>query len=223
MESGTAKTAFPLFVRLDGARVVVVGAGDVAARKVNDLVTQGARITVVAPEACDGIRKLARTGAISWERRSYQLGDLAGALLCVVATSDRSVNEAAYAEASASSILVNVVDVPDLCTCIVPSVLRRGRLQIAVSTGGAAPAVARDIRHRLEEEFPGWWEDYLDLMAEVRAIVKQRVPGPSRARTPLYEALAASDLEDRLASGERPCAQDVYDDVVAPLLGGDAQ
>lgn len=223
MEARTAKSAFPLFVRLDGERVVVVGAGDVAARKVGDLVAHGARVTVVAPEACDVIRELASAGTISWMQRSYRLGDLAGSLLCVVATNDRSVNEAAFEEASASSILVNVVDVPELCTCIVPSVLKRGRLQIAVSTGGAAPAVARNIRHRLEEEFPDWWEDYLDLMAEVRTIVKQRVPGPSHMRTPLYEALASSGLENRMAAGERPCAQAVYNDVVAPLLGGDAR
>lgn len=209
---------YPLFVRLAGRRVVVVGAGGVAARKVETMLAYGADVTVVAPEAVEPIAALARAESIAWERRRYVEGDLAGAALAIVATGDSAVDEAAYREAVAENTLVNVVDVPELCTCIVPSVMRRGQLQVAVSTNGAAPSVAREVRRELEERFPAWWEDYIDLLADVRALVKERVPGPAQARTPLFEAVRAAGLEERFAAGERPDARNVYDAVVVPLV-----
>ena len=209
---------YPLFVQLEGARVVVVGAGRVAARKVETLLEHGADVTVVSPDAVEEISGWADEGLLRLERRPYARGDLSGALLVVAATSERAVNEAVFAEAQERAMLVNIVDVPDLCNCIVPSVMRRGRLQVAVSTGGAAPSVAREVRRSLEERFPDWWEPYLDLMADVRALVKERVPGPASARTPLFEAVGGPELRGRVAAGERPSAEDVYTAVVAPLV-----
>lgn len=214
---------YPLFVRLDGARVVVVGAGCVAARKVETLLEYGADVTVVSPESVEEISGWADEGRLCLERRPYARGDLSGALLAVAATSDRAVNEAVFAEAQERSMLVNVVDVPDLCNCIVPSIMRRGRLQVAVSTGGAAPSVAREVRRELERQFPEWWEPYLDLMADVRSLVKERVPGEASVRTPLFEAVGGPELRERVAVGERPSAEDVYAEIVAPLLGGEAR
>lgn len=214
---------YPLFIHLAGQRVAVIGGGAVAERKVRTLLAHGAHVTVTAPQAIVGIVALARAGRIAWNARPYRVGDLSGALLAISATDDRAVNEAVYQEAQVRTILVNVVDVPDLCTAIVPSIMQRGRLQIAVSTQGAAPSVARDIRRGLEQEFPVWWEPYLDLMAEVRVLIKQRVPGPASVRTPLYEAVAASDMRERIAAGERPTAAQVYDRIVAPLRKEEAR
>lgn len=220
-ERGNA-VPYPLFVRLDGQRVVVVGAGAVAARKVDTLLEYGAHVVVVAPWACESVREHEAAGRIEWLRREYRTGDLEGALLAIVSTDDRSVNEAAHRDACAAGALVNVVDVPELCTCIVPSIMRRGQLQVAVSTNGAAPSVARGIRRDLESRFPEWWADYIDLMADVRALVKARVEGPAGVRTPLFEALGAAGLEGRFAAGERPGPEEVYAEVVAPMLEGDA-
>ncbi|MDO4399637.1 MAG: bifunctional precorrin-2 dehydrogenase/sirohydrochlorin ferrochelatase [Coriobacteriia bacterium] len=212
---------YPLFANLRGEPVVVVGGGEVAERKVETLLGHGASVVLVAPDATEALRTLAREKRIGWLPRAYEAGDLEGALLVVCATDDRAVNEAVYAEANRRRQLVNVVDVPDLCNFIVPSVLRRGRLQIAVSTGGASPSAARDIRRKLEAEFPAYWEDYLDVMAELRMLVKSRVSGSMAKRAPLYEAIRASDLLERFAAGERPDAETAYSQIVEPLLEED--
>lgn len=207
-----------LFVDLQDKPVVVVGAGTVAARKVRSMLEHGARVRVIAPQAVDAIRALADCGLVTWTRRCYEQGDLQGALLAIVATGDRDVDGAVYDEALGARVLVNVVDVPDLCTFIVPSVMRRGQLQVAVSTNGAAPSVAREIRRDLESLFPDWWGDYIDLLGEVRGLVKARVPGDSSLRAPLFEALGSARLGERLAAGEKLAAEAVYDEVIAPLL-----
>lgn len=221
--SGRRFEPYPLFADLAGEPVTVVGGGAVAERKVCTLLEHGARVTFVAPEATPVLAGLAAEGSVAWVRREYEPGDLADALLVVCATDDTAVNESVYAEAQGRHQLVNVVDVPALCNFIVPSVLRRGRLQIAVSTGGASPSAAREIRRSLEREFPDYWEDYLDLMAELRCIIKSRVMGPMERRAPLYEAVQSSDLLDRIAAGERPDAEQVYRTLVEPLLEGGAR
>lgn len=213
----------PLFVYLDGARVVVVGAGDVAERKIATLLEYGADVSVVAPEATPQVEQWADEGAIAFERRGYAAGDLEGALLVVGATNDRAVNEAVYAEASERSMLVNIVDVPDLCNTIIPSVLRRGNLQIAVSTAGSAPSVARDIRRSLEEQYSQTWERYIDLLGEVRMLIKQRITGPASARMPIYEMLGKGDLLERLEAGEQLDAEGVYAGYVVPFCEGSQQ
>lgn len=209
---------FPLFIDLSGAAVTVVGAGAVAERKIATLLDHGAHVTVVAPEATEAVRAWARDGKLAWRNRPYRTGDLEGALLAIGATSNRTVNEAVHAEACARTMLVNIVDVPDLCNAIVPSVMRRGSLQIAVSTAGAAPSVARDVRRELELRYPAYWERYLDVLGNVRALIKQRVEGPAEKRAPLYEATVQGNLLERIAAGENPSAEEVYNAFVEPLL-----
>lgn len=220
-EAGAPSTVspyYPLYIDLHDQPVVVVGAGSVAERKVSTLLEHGARITVIAPAATPVIEKLAQQGRLVWRERAYEPGDLAGALLAIAATSSRAVNESVYSEAVARPMLVNVVDVPDLCNAIVPSIMERGNLEIAVSTCGASPETAQSIRHGLEDRFPAWWTDYMKVVGEVRTLVKQRVHGPASARSPLYRAVLESDLRDRIAAGERPDAEDVYRRTVAPLV-----
>lgn len=213
-----APPPFPLFIDLSGAHTTVVGAGAVAERKIATLLEHGAHVTVVAPEATEAVRAWARDGRLAWRDRPYRTGDLAGALLAIGATSSRAVNETVHAEACARTMLVNIVDVPDLCNAIVPSVMRRGSLQIAVSTAGAAPSVARDVRRELELRYPAYWERYLDVLGDVRALIKQRVEGPAEKRAPLYEATAQGGLLERIAAGEDPSAEEVYNTFVEPLL-----
>lgn len=213
---------FPVFVYLEGMRVVCVGAGRCAERKVDALVGYGATVTVIAPRATERIRELAACGAVVLVERPYREGDLEGAGLVIGATDDAAVNHRVYLEASGHGQFVNVVDDPDNCNAIMPSVLRRGEFQVAVSTAGAAPGVAREVRRGLEREFPAWYGDYVGLLGEVRGLIKARVPGETGRRSPLYEAVYSCGLEGRLARGERPSAEEVYDAVVAPLLDGRA-
>lgn len=208
---------YPVYLDLGDKLAVVVGGGAVAVRKVRTLAEYGARVTVISPEVDGGIEELASNGAVRIERRGYVRGDLEDALIVVCATDSEEVNRAVFAEAEQRGCLVNVVDVPELCNFIVPSIVRRGQLQLAISTGGAAPVVAKRMRRQLEEQIGEEWGPYIELLGEVRTLVMQRIPGGEAVRKPIFEAIGASDLLDRVRAGERPSAEDIY----AEFVGGD--
>jgi precorrin-2 dehydrogenase/sirohydrochlorin ferrochelatase len=147
---------------------VVVGGGRVAARKVYGLLAAGARVTVISPDVLPELQTLGQAGRVQIIQRPYQEGDLAGAFLAVVATDDTSVNQAAWQEAMRYGCLVNVVDDPTRSDFIVPAVLRRGELTIAVSTGGASPALARHLRQQLEAWIGPEYGELAELLAELR-------------------------------------------------------
>ena len=204
---------YPVFLDLVGRLAVVVGGGNVAERKVITLLDYAADVVVVSPDLTPTLDALASEGRIAVERRPYVRGDLAGAFIVVCSTDDEEVNRAVYAEAEAAGCLVNVVDVPELCNFIVPSIVSRGPLQIAVSTAGAAPAVAKKIRRGLEEQFGDEWGDYVELLGEVRSLVMAEEPDAAR-RSKVFQAIADSDILGRIRKGERPDPQDVYAEFV---------
>lgn len=144
---------FPLFLKLEGRPCLVVGAGTIAASKISSLLESGARVTVVAPWASVEVRKLADDGKFRWLPRAYEAGDLAGVFLVIAAASDGAVNRAVFLEAQRLGILCNAVDDPPHCDFYFPAVVRRGDLQIAISTAGQSPALAQRLRHELEEVF----------------------------------------------------------------------
>ncbi len=192
---------YPVFLRLEGRLCVVVGGGEVAERKVEALVEAGARVRVIAPEVTPRIARWAEEGRIELERRPYREGDLSGAWLCVAATDDQAVQEAVFSEAEKKGLFCNVVDRPERCSFIVPSVIKRGRLQLAISTSGASPAAARRIRERLEEEFGPEWEVYLELMARWREEIMARGL-PEEERRALFTRLALSPLPEWIRNGD---------------------
>ncbi|MGC4118819.1 MAG: bifunctional precorrin-2 dehydrogenase/sirohydrochlorin ferrochelatase [Myxococcales bacterium] len=132
-----------------GRRVVVVGAGEVAERRVRALLDAGARVTLVAPEASAGLARLARQGRLGWERRRYREGDLRGAFVAFAASDDRDANRAVAAEARRRGILVNAADDPGACDFTMPAVARSGPVCVAVSTGGTSPTLAQHLRDAL--------------------------------------------------------------------------
>ena len=131
---------------LEGRDVLVVGAGSVALEKINGLLDVGARVTVVAPEISEPVEALARDGIVEVVRRGYRASDLEGRFLVVAATSVTPVNERVFASADARGLLCNVVDVPALCSFILPAVHRDDPIAVAISTGGASPALAQRLR-----------------------------------------------------------------------------
>jgi precorrin-2 dehydrogenase/sirohydrochlorin ferrochelatase len=215
-----AKPYYPIFVDLARRLAVVIGGGAVAERKVETLLRYDADVRVITPDATPRLEQLAGEGRVALERRGYVRGDLAGAFLVVCATDSTEVNRAVFEEARVVGCLVNVVDVPELCNFIVPSVVQRGPLQIAISTAGAAPAVAKRLRKRLEDEFGPEWEAYTRLLGEVRVLVMRRVPGGEAARKPIFEAMADSDLFERVASGSAPSAEEVFREFAGRASGG---
>src|SRR5439155_11533733 len=126
---------------------LVVGGGTVGLEKASGLLATGARVTVVSPELHDDLRAL----GVEWKPRRYRKGDLKGAFLVIAATSDRAVNERVHRDAEERGMLCNVADVPDLCNFILPAVHREGPIAIAVSTGGASPALAKRLRSQIAE------------------------------------------------------------------------
>ena len=162
---------FPMFVKLEGRQVLVVGAGNVGEPKIAGLLETGAQICVVALQANPKVREWAHGGQIQLELRPFHPDDLKGAFLAVVATSSRSLNERIYADARQRNILCNVVDVPDLCDFYYPSVVRRGDLQIAVSTAGKSPSLAQKIRQQLEKQFGPGYASWVAELGETRKLI----------------------------------------------------
>ena len=160
--------AYPVVLDLTGRPCLVVGGGAIAERKVSALVEADARVTVVSPSLTPALLRLATEAPLRWRPREYAAGDAAGYVLVMVATDDRAVNAAVAAECRERGISVNCADDPARCDFILPSVLRRGAVTVAVSTGGASPTMARLVREELDALLP--WDIALltDVVASVR-------------------------------------------------------
>jgi precorrin-2 dehydrogenase/sirohydrochlorin ferrochelatase len=160
-----------MFIKLAGKSVLVVGAGKVGESKIAGLLETGAHIRVVGLEATATVRGWAAEGKIELDLRHFRPEDLDGSFLAVVATSSRTLNERIYGEAQRHGVLCNVVDVPDLCDFYYPSVVRRGHLQIAVSTAGNSPSLAQRIRQQLEKQFGPGYAEWVRELGETRKLI----------------------------------------------------
>jgi len=158
----------PVFLRIEGRKCLVVGGGEVALRKVNDLLDSGADVEVVAGEVVPGIERLHDDKKIRLERRRFLPGDMDGAFLVYAATDDPETNASIYREALGRGVLVNVADDPALCNFFSGAVVKRGPLRIAVSTSGYCPAIAAGLRRELESLYPGSYGEYVTLSREWR-------------------------------------------------------
>jgi precorrin-2 dehydrogenase/sirohydrochlorin ferrochelatase len=200
---------FPMFLKLKGKRCLVVGAGNVGEPKIAGLLDTGAHIRVVALDASPSVREWARAGKIDLEIRHFESNDLDGAFLAVVATSSRILNERIYDEAQRRRVLCNVVDVPDLCDFFYPSIVRRGDLQIAVSTAGKSPSLAQKIRQQLDKQFGPAYTEWVSELGATRQLIlasdldKQRKLDllHSLASREAFEA-ALAELPELAAKGE---------------------
>jgi precorrin-2 dehydrogenase/sirohydrochlorin ferrochelatase len=153
---------------LDGRVAVVIGGGEVAARKVQDLLAAKANVTVIAPQLCDGIVALAHEKRIVAHGRPYRAGDLAGAFVAIAATDDERLNARVAGDGAAANMLVNVVDRPALCTFTVPATVRRGDLTIAIATEGRCPALAGILREELEARYGPEYAELVGRFGEAR-------------------------------------------------------
>jgi precorrin-2 dehydrogenase/sirohydrochlorin ferrochelatase len=182
---------YPISLNLNGAACLVVGGGTVALRKIESLLEAGARVTVVSPkmlpeiEALEGIERV---------KREFRAADIDGRFLVISATDDTLVNEEVARTAKERRLLVNVVDVPELCNFYVNSLVRRGDLAISISTGGASPALAKRIRKELQDRYGDEYGIFLDLMREYRPRIIEQVPDVW-ARQKVFEELVNSGAE----------------------------
>jgi precorrin-2 dehydrogenase/sirohydrochlorin ferrochelatase len=167
---------FPIFLKLTARPCLVIGAGNLAESKIESLRAANGKVTVIAPAASDRIAELAASGEILWHQRAYEPGDIRDYFLVVTATNVPAVNRAVYLEAQSQNILCNAVDDPPFCDYYFPSVVRRGDLQIAISTAGASPALAQRLRKEINAQLPLDTGDWLNDLGNLRREVVQAEP-----------------------------------------------
>lgn len=163
-------------LRLSGHRCLVVGGGSVALEKIEGLLVCDAEVACVAPSARAEVRELAAEGSISWQRRRFEPADLDGALLAIAATDDTDVNIAVHDAAERRATAVNVVDVPSLCSFILPAIVRTGPLAVAVSTAGASPALAKRMKREIAERFGDAYAELASILNAERLWAKRTLP-----------------------------------------------
>jgi len=196
---------FAAFLDLRGKRGIVVGGGPVAALKAETLLRSAAQVTVVAPELCPRLAELTLVGALRHEAKRFQPGDLVGAEIAIAATDDPAVNEAVSAAARSLRIPVNVADNAALSSFIMPSVIDRPPLQIAISTAGASPVLARKLRTLIESLLPFAYGRLAALAARFRAASKRRYPEPD-ARRRFWEDVMDGPVAEMMLAGREPQA-----------------
>ncbi len=199
---------YPLFLNLEKVRVLVIGGGSVAERKVRTLLRYGARVRLVSPELTKGLQQFVDTRRITCRKGTFRPSDLDRVRLAFCATDDVQINKKAVREGKKRGVLMNVVDVPELCEFIVPSVVRRGDLTVAVSTGGASPAFAKKVRRELEAHFGPEYGRFLKLLKGLRPRVLDAV-GEGKSRSRLFRELADSPVLALLRKGRTKEAREV--------------
>lgn len=209
-------TYYPVFLDLHNKRCVIIGGGTLAESKIAKLLDAGAKITVVSPNINAGIKTALKQGNLEWLEREYETGDLAGAFLGIAATNARPVNERIFQEAEESGILLNVVDEPSQCTFIAPSIVNRGPVTVAISTGGTSPALARKLRETLSASPALEWADLAEVLSRARKQVKKQgaVIDPQR-----WQCCMTTDL---LAMAQDGREEEALSALLAKLLDGSA-
>lgn len=196
-------TLFPAFLKLAGRRCLVVGAGPVAEEKIEGLLRTGAEIRVVAPRATRRIRAWARAKKLRWDARGFRPSDLTGAFLAVAATSSPALHAAIFRLARRRAVLCNVVDDPAHCDFYYGAVVRRGALQIAISTGGRSPALAQRLKKRIEREYGAEYESWLEELGKIRERLFAKRISPERRRALLHRLASEMSFEEFLRLGKR--------------------
>ncbi len=193
---------FPLFLRLEDRRCVLVGAGNIASQKIQGLLSAGAIVHVVAPRAGRVLTELIREGLVCWSQRAFRPSDLDGAVLVIAATGDPHVNEIVFREARRRGILCNAVDEPERCDFYYPALVQRGDLQIAISTAGRSPALAQRIRKELETQFGPDYTDWIAWLGHVRTRLFRKAIDPDR-RTRALHRIASAEFYTRFIAPRR--------------------
>jgi precorrin-2 dehydrogenase/sirohydrochlorin ferrochelatase len=194
---------YPVFLKIKEKRCLVVGGGSVAERKVRTLIDYGASVTLISPELTSGLKKLVEQGKIILINRDYLKGDLDGFFLAVAATSEPEVNRKIYNEAEDSGILINSVDDPDNCNFFVPSSIRRGDLQLSISTSGKAPYFAKKLRKFLEKIFYNDLGQDIEKLSMIRLKIIEETGDDEDLKKKKFEQILKPEIEDILRKIEK--------------------
>ncbi len=199
IDSKNGAALFPLFLKLEGRACLVVGAGSIAEGKIQSLLDAGAKVRVVAPEAGSSIRGWAEDGSLRWEQKKFEPADLDGVFLVITATSSSDVNAGVFHEAQGRGILCNSVDDPEHCDFYYPAVVRRGDLQIAISTAGLSPALAQRLRRELEVQFGPEYSSWLHELGKERQRLFESQIDPEERKQILHKLASPQSFLSRNA------------------------
>lgn len=203
----------PIFMNVKGENCLVIGGGKIASRKVFMLLRAGASVSVVSPELCQDLTIRKNEGEITHIDRVFEDADLNGKKIIIAATNNEKVNSHVSQLAKAKGIPVNVVDAPDLCSFIVPSIIDRNPVQIAISTGGASPVLARLLRSRLETFIPAAYGRLATLVESYREKVKAKFSNTDEIRT-FWEGILEGPVADNLIAGKDKLARELLETAV---------
>jgi precorrin-2 dehydrogenase / sirohydrochlorin ferrochelatase len=204
-------------LKLSGRRCVVVGGGEVGLEKVEGLLACEGAVTLIAPDAVDGLRRYASEGSIRWQRRQYAgAGDLEGVFVVIAATADSDVNISVYEDAERRAMLVNVVDVPPLCNFILPAIVRSGPLAIAISTAGASPALAKRMKLEIADQYGAPYARLAVLLNEARGWAKGTLP-TYQDRKEFFESIVTGDPDpiELLRDDDGQAGEDAVRELIA--------
>lgn len=165
---------YPVYLNLNGKHCVIIGGGNESAKKLEHLLNCGARITIISPKISPDIRQRVEKNEVAWKARPYRRGDIKNAYIAIAATNQMSVNQAVAEEAKLEKTILNVVDVTDLCDFIAPAIIKRGDVIVAISTGGASPALARRLREEISQCTALEYADLAKILRTARSEVKKR-------------------------------------------------
>jgi precorrin-2 dehydrogenase/sirohydrochlorin ferrochelatase len=193
---------YPIFLDIEDRDVVIIGGGPVCERKAETMMKYGARVTVVAPEFTDQIAQWAKSGALKIRKKKYDPNDLDGASIVIASTDDESVNTQIASDCRKRKIPVNVVDVTHLCEFIVPAIVESGSIQLAVSTGGKSPALARTLKEDLQKFVGPEYAEINDLLGTLRPSAKRVLP-TDVDRKRFFDGIIARGVLDMLRQGKR--------------------
>lgn len=207
---------YPVNLKMSGVSCLVIGGGHIGLRKIGKLLAEEAEVTVLAPEVSEEIRQLIGQGKVRWDRRNYQPGDCRGFRFVVTATGLRHISEAVKQEADREGFLYNAADFPDLGNCFLPASFRKGKVEVAVSTGGQSPAVARFLKGRLASAIPDDFSDWLDRVSRIRADLKEEI-ADSRTREKFWETVFNEDILSLVYTGKLDEAEEYIRHAVGSL------
>jgi siroheme synthase-like protein len=193
---------YPIYIDIEDRDVLIVGGGNVCARKAETMMKYGARVTVVSPECTEEIEQWSRDGALAVRRKAYEEADLDGATMVIASTDDPCVNARVARDARRRRIPVNVVDVTHLCEFIVPAIVEQGSIQIAVSTGGKSPALARTLKEDLQRFVGREYDEVNRLLGTLRAGAKKVLPTDTD-RKRFFDGIIARGILEMLRAGKR--------------------
>lgn len=204
---------YPVNLDIQDRRCLVLGGGAVGTRKVLTLLNCGARVTIVSPEATERLADLSEDQEVLWKQRTYRSADLDGMFLVIGATDDETLNHRIYEDAKRLNILCNIADRPEVCNFILPAIVNRGDLIIAISTSGKSPAFAKQLRLEMADRFGEEYAEFLTLMGAIRKQLLKEDHAPE-AHKPIFEQLIFRGLIDLMRNEDRPGIDSLLEEIL---------